>query len=155
LFEIGSDGACTCPPQRFAKGWKSTAILAAFGPELFVWGRVVVQQTVRSSDELGDEAGRISARAFAQQITATPELGQLFNDGTANLTVPVRLQRHSHRSLRQFSADVYLALRVVARMGTRKPCCERLPCSFVKELSLWSKNAGSPGLTARFCEPSS
>ena len=64
-------------------------------------GRRVVQQTVAQLGEL-DEQGRISARAFAQQIVGIPDQGQLFDDGTANLTVPVRLKGIRIERSRQF-----------------------------------------------------
>src|SRR6266404_2565223 len=113
-------------------------------------GRRVVQQTVAQLGEL-DEQGRISARAFAQQIVGTPDQGQLFNDGTANLTVPVRLKGIRIERSRQFG-DVYLAL-ALWRGTELEALCERL-LPVGKERIPWSKMAAVL-VTARFCEPSS
>src|SRR4030088_704623 len=113
-------------------------------------GRRVIQQTVAQLGEL-DARGRISARAFAQQIVGTPDQGQLFYDGTANLTVPVRLKGiHIERS-RQFG-DVYLALALWRGTGLEALCERLLPVG--KERIPWSKMAAVL-VTARFCEPSS
>ena len=79
-------------------------------------GRRVVQRTVAQLGEL-DGQGRISARAFAQQIVGTPEQGRLFDDGTGNLTVPVCLKGIRIERSRQFG-DVYLAFSAVARDGS-------------------------------------
>ena len=113
-------------------------------------GRRVVQQTVAQLGEL-DEQGRISARAFAQQIVGTPDQGQLFDDGTANLTVPVRLKGIRIERSRQFG-DVYLALALWRGMGLEALCERLLPVG--KERIPWSKMAAVL-VTARFCEPSS
>src|SRR5258706_14335581 len=86
-------------------------------------GRRVVQQTVAQLGEL-DEQGHISARAFSQQIVGTPEQGHLFDDGTSNLTVPVRLKGIRIERSRQFG-DVYLALALWRGMGL-EALCERL-----------------------------
>jgi hypothetical protein len=53
-------------------------------------GRRVIQQTVAQLGEL-DEQGRVQARALAQRLIGTPERAQLFDDGSEQLTVPVRL----------------------------------------------------------------
>ena len=54
-------------------------------------GRRVIQQTVAHLGEL-DEHGRVEARAFARTLIGAPEQAQLFDDGSAHLTVPVRLK---------------------------------------------------------------
>jgi hypothetical protein len=54
-------------------------------------GRRVVQQTVAQLGEL-DERGRIEARALARRLIGAPDQAQLFNDGSEQLTVPVRLK---------------------------------------------------------------
>jgi hypothetical protein len=54
-------------------------------------GRRVIQQTVAQLGEL-DEQGRVQARALAQRLIGTPERAQLFDDGSEQLTVPVRLK---------------------------------------------------------------
>jgi hypothetical protein len=53
-------------------------------------GRRVIQQVVAHLGEL-DERGRIQARKLAHHLIGTPERAQLFNDGSEQLTVPVRL----------------------------------------------------------------
>src|SRR6516165_2173511 len=71
-------------------------------------GRRVIQQVVAHLGEL-DERGRIQARELARHVIGTPEQAQLFDDGSEQLTVPVRLQGvRVERSLR--FGDVYLAL---------------------------------------------
>lgn len=54
-------------------------------------GRRVIQQTVAHLAEL-DEHGRVEARALARRLIGAPEQIPLFNDGSADLTVPVRLK---------------------------------------------------------------
>src|SRR5262249_49852013 len=71
-------------------------------------GRRVVQQVVAQLGEL-DEQGRMEARGLARQLIGAPEQAQLFNDGSSNLAVPVRLKGIRIERSRQFG-DVYLAL---------------------------------------------
>jgi hypothetical protein len=52
-------------------------------------GRRVIQQTVAQLGEL-DERGRVPARAPAQRLIGSPEQAQLFDDGSEQMTVPVR-----------------------------------------------------------------
>jgi len=54
-------------------------------------GRRVIQQTVAHLGEL-DEQGRVQARALARRLVGAPEQAQLFNDGSEQLMVPVRLK---------------------------------------------------------------
>src|SRR5712671_5032339 len=54
-------------------------------------GRRVIQQTVAQLGEL-DEQGRVQARALAHRLIGTPERAQLFDDGSEQLTAPVRLK---------------------------------------------------------------
>lgn len=113
-------------------------------------GRRVVQQVVAHLGEL-DEQGRIEARAFARQIIGEPEQARLFNDGTDQLTVPVRLKGIRIERSRRFG-DVYLALSLWRGMGLEALCDRLLPVG--KERISWSKIA-TVLVTARFCEPSS
>src|SRR6266404_7547563 len=113
-------------------------------------GRRVVQQTVAQLGEL-DEQGRISARAFAQQIVGTPDQGQLFNDGNEPVTVPVGLKGIRIERSRQFG-DVYLALALWRGMGLEDLCERLLPVG--RERVGWAKMAAVL-VAARFCEPSS
>src|SRR5215510_7681706 len=113
-------------------------------------GRRVVQQTVAHLGEL-DEQGRVSACALAHQIIGTPEQGQLFNDGTAHLTVPVRLKGIRIERSRQFG-DVYLALALWRGMGLEELCERLLPAG--QERISWAKMTAVL-VAARFCEPSS
>src|SRR5216684_4597139 len=59
-------------------------------------GRRVIQQTVAQLGEL-DEQGRVQARALAHRLIGTPERAQLFDDGSEQLTVPVRLNHADGR----------------------------------------------------------
>src|SRR6202171_6376846 len=113
-------------------------------------GRRVIQQTVAQLGEL-DEQGRVQAQALARRLIGAPEQEQLFDDGSAHLTVPVRLKGiRIERSL-QFG-DVYLALALWRGMGL-EDLCERL-LRIGKERIAWAKMA-SVLVAARFCEPSS
>ena len=113
-------------------------------------GRRVIQQTVAQLGEV-DELGRIQARALAQHLIGTPEQAQLFNDGSAQLAVPVRLKGvRVERSLR--FGDVYLALALWRGTGLEQLCEQLLPTG--KERISWAKMAALL-VTARLCEPSS
>jgi hypothetical protein len=85
-------------------------------------GRRVIQQTVAHLGEL-DEQGRIEARALARRLIGTPEQAQLFDDGSEQLTVPVRLKGIRIERSRQFG-DVYLAL-ALWRGTELEALCER------------------------------
>jgi transposase len=113
-------------------------------------GRRVVQQTVAQLGEV-DERGRIQARELARHLIGTPEHANLFNDGSEQLTVPVRLKGvRVERSLR--FGDVYLALALWRGTGLEQLCEQLLPIG--KELIPWAKMAALL-VTARLCEPSS
>src|SRR5438876_6494734 len=71
-------------------------------------GRRVIQQTVAHLGEL-DEAGRLRARALARGLLGEPEHGDLFDDGTGDQTISVRLKGVRVENGRHFG-DVYLAL---------------------------------------------
>ncbi|MFO1466821.1 MAG: hypothetical protein U1F35_10355 [Steroidobacteraceae bacterium] len=71
-------------------------------------GRRVIQRTVAQLGEL-DAEGRVRARALARHLIGSPEQGQLFDDGHADVAVPVRLKGIRIERGRQFG-DVYLAL---------------------------------------------
>jgi transposase len=113
-------------------------------------GRRVIQQTVAHLGEL-DEHGRIEARSMARRLIGTPEQAQLFDDGSEQLTVPVRLKGIRIERSRQFG-DVYLALALWRGTGL-EALCERF-LSIGKERIAWSKMAAVL-VAARFCEPSS
>jgi transposase len=113
-------------------------------------GRRVIQQTVAQLGEL-DEHGRIEARALAHRLIGTPEQAQLFNDGRADLTVPVRLKGIRIEHSRRFG-DVYLALALWRGTALEDLCEQLLPIG--KERIAWAKMAAVL-VTARFCEPSS
>jgi transposase len=113
-------------------------------------GRRVIQQVVAHLGEL-DDRGRIQARELARHLIGTPEQAQLFNDGSEQLTVPVRLKGvRVERSLR--FGDVYLALALWRGTGLEQLCDQVLPIG--KESVPWSKMAALL-VTARLCEPSS
>jgi len=113
-------------------------------------GRRVIQQTVAHLGEL-DERGRIEARALARHLIGAPEQAQLFDDGTACETVPVRLNGIRIERSRQFG-DVYLALALWRGIGLEELCERLLPAG--QERVSWAKMAAVL-VTARFCEPSS
>ena len=113
-------------------------------------GRRVIQQTVAQLGEL-DEQGRVQARALAHRLIGTPERAQLFDDGSEQLTAPVRLKGIRIERPRQFG-DVYLALALWRGTGLEVLCERLLPIG--KERIAWSKMAAVL-VAARFCEPSS
>ena len=113
-------------------------------------GRRVIQQTVAHLGEL-DEHGRLEARALARDLIGEPEQARLFDDGSAHLTVPVRLKSIRIERSRQFG-DVYLALALWRGSGLAQLCEELLPAG--KERVAWEKMAAVL-VTARLCEPSS
>jgi hypothetical protein len=113
-------------------------------------GRRVIQQTVAHLGEL-DEHGRLEARTLARQLIGAPEQASLFDDGSRDVSAPVRLKgiriERSHRF-----GDVYLALALWRGMGLEDLCGRLLPVS--REQTAWAKMA-SVLVVARFCEPSS
>ena len=113
-------------------------------------GRRVIQQTVAHLGEL-DEHGRIEARALAHRLIGVPEQAQLFDDGSAHLTAPVRLKGIGIERSRQFG-DVYLALALWRGLGLEELCERLLPAG--QERISWAKMAAVL-VAARFCEPSS
>jgi transposase len=113
-------------------------------------GRRVIQQTVAHLGEL-DEHGRVEARALARRLIGAPEQAPLFNDGSADLTAPVRLKGIRVERSRQFG-DVYLALALWRGTGL-ETLCERL-LVVGRERIAWAKMAAVL-VAARLCEPSS
>ena len=113
-------------------------------------GRRVVQQTVAHLGEL-DEQGRVAARALARKLIGTPEQARLFDDGSGQLTVPVRLKDIRIERARQFG-DVYMALALWRGTGPEDLCQRLLPIG--KKQIPWAKMAAVL-VAARFCEPSS
>jgi transposase len=113
-------------------------------------GRRVIQQTVAHLGEL-DENGRLEARALARQLIGAPEQAQLFDDGSRDIAVPVRLKGIRVERSRQFG-DVYLALALWRGTGLAALCTELLPEG--KERVAWEKMAAVL-VAARLCEPSS
>ena len=113
-------------------------------------GRRVVQQTVAHLGEL-DEQGRVAARALARKLIGTLEQARLFDDGSGQLTVPVRLKDIRIERARQFG-DVYMALALWRGTGLEDLCQRLLPIG--KEQIPWAKMAAVL-VAARFCEPSS
>ncbi len=108
-------------------------------------GRRVIQQTVAHLGEL-DARGRLEARALGRHLIGAPEEAQLFDDGSRDVAVPVRLNGIRVERSRQFG-DVYLALALWRGTGL-EALCERLLSRS------WAKLA-TVLVAARFCEPSS
>jgi hypothetical protein len=98
-----------------------------------------------------DEHGRIEARALARHLIGAPEQAQLFEDGSAHVTVPVRLKGIRIERSRVFG-DVYLALALWRGIGLEELCERLLPAG--QERVSWAKMAAVL-VAARFCEPSS
>ncbi len=113
-------------------------------------GRRVVQQTVAQLGEL-DKQGCVEARALARRLIGSPEQAELFEDGSGQLTVPVRVKGIRIERARQFG-DVYLALALWRGTGLEDLCERLLPIG--KERIAWAKMAAVL-VTARLCEPSS
>jgi transposase len=113
-------------------------------------GRRVIQQTVAHLGEL-DEHGRVEARTLARRLIGAPEEGQLFKDGSEDLTLPVRLKGIRIERSRQFG-DVYLALALWRGTGLEELCERLFPAG--KERIAWAKMAAVL-VAARFCEPAS
>ncbi len=113
-------------------------------------GRRVIQQTVAHLGEL-DERGRIEARGLARRLIGAPEDARLFDDGSRDVAVPVRLKGIRIERSRQFG-DVYLALALWRGMGLEDLCERLLPVG--QERISWAKMAAVL-VAARFCEPSS
>jgi transposase len=113
-------------------------------------GRRVIQQTVAHLGEL-DEHERIEARSLSRQLIGAPEQGQLFDDGSRDVAVPIRLKGIGIERARQFG-DVYLALALWRGIGLEELCEQLLPAG--QERIAWSKMAAVL-VAARFCEPSS
>jgi len=113
-------------------------------------GRRVIQQTVAHLGEL-DEHGRLEARALARHLIGAPEQAPLFDDGSRDVTVPVRLKGIRIERSRQFG-DVYLALALWRGVGLSQLIAELLPAG--KERVAWEKIAAVL-VAARLCAPSS
>jgi transposase len=113
-------------------------------------GARVIQQTVAQLGEL-DEQGRFEARALARHLIGAPEQAGLFDDGSRDVAVPVRLKGIRIERSRQFG-DVYLALALWRGTGLAQLCEELLPAG--KERVAWEKMAAVL-VAARLCEPSS
>jgi transposase len=113
-------------------------------------GRRVIQQTVAHLGEL-DERGGIEARGLARRLIGAPDQAQLFDDGSRDVAVPVRLKGIRVERSRRFG-DVYLGLALWRGMGLEDLCEELLPAG--QERISWAKMAAVL-VTARFCEPSS
>ena len=113
-------------------------------------GRRVIQQTVAHLGEL-DEHGRVEARSLARRLIGSPEQTALFDDGSAQLTVPVRLKSIRIERSHQFG-DVYLALALWRGTGLEELCQQVLPPG--QERIAWAKMAAVL-VAARLCEPSS
>jgi hypothetical protein len=113
-------------------------------------GRRVIQQTVAHLGEL-DEKGRLEARALARHLIGAPEQAQLFDDGSRDVAVPVRLKGIRVERSRQF-VDVYLALALWRGTGLAELCERLLPAG--KEHVAWEKMVAVL-VAARLCQPSS
>jgi transposase len=113
-------------------------------------GRRVIQQTVAQLGEL-DTQGRLQARALARVLIGAPEQAALFDDGTQQQSVSVRLKGVRIERSRQFG-DVYLALALWRGVGLEEFCRQVLRPG--KEQIGWERVAAVL-VAARLCEPSS
>jgi transposase len=113
-------------------------------------GRRVIQQTVAHLGEL-DAQGRLRARALARHLIGAPEQAALFDDGSDQRSVSIRLKGVRVERSRQFG-DVYLALALWRGVGLEDFCRQVLATG--KEQIAWEKIAAVL-VTARLCEPSS
>ena len=113
-------------------------------------GRRVIQQTVAQLGEL-DEAGRLRARALARALIGEPEHADLFDDGTREQTIGVRLKGVRIENGRAFG-NVYLALALWRACRLDEFAAAHLPAG--KEEVPWEKMAAVL-VAARLCEPSS
>ncbi len=113
-------------------------------------GRRVIQQTVAQLGEL-DAEGRLQARALARHLIGAPEQAALFDDGTQQQSVSVRLKGVRIERSRQFG-DVYLALALWRGVGLEDFCRQVLRSG--KEQIGWERIA-TVLVAARLCEPSS
>jgi hypothetical protein len=78
-------------------------------------GRRVIQQTVAQLGEL-DERGHVKARALARRLIGAPEQVPLFDDGSEQLTAPIRLKGILQQKQR---AAAYFAITLAA-----DDCCQ-------------------------------
>jgi hypothetical protein len=113
-------------------------------------GRRVIQQTVTHLGEL-DEAGRLRARALARALIGEPEQADLFDDGTRDQTIGVRLKGVRIENGRAFG-NVYLALALWRACRLDEFSAAHIPAG--KEEVAWEKMAAVL-VAARLCEPSS
>lgn len=113
-------------------------------------GRRVIQQTIAQLGEL-DAEGRLQARALAHRLIGAPEQAALFDDGSDQRTVSIRLKGVRVERSRQFG-DVYLALALWRGVGLEDFCRQVLAPG--KEQIGWEKIAAVL-VAARLCEPSS
>jgi transposase len=113
-------------------------------------GRRVIQRTVAHLGEL-DEAGRLRARALARALIGEPEQADLFDDGTREQTIGVRLKGVRVENGRAFG-NVYLALALWRACRLDEFTAAHLPAG--KEEVVWEKMAAVL-VAARLCEPSS
>ena len=113
-------------------------------------GRRVIQQTVAQLGEL-DTQGRLQARALARRLIGAPEQATLFDDGSQQQSVSVRLKGVRIERSRQFG-DVYLALALWRGVGLEEFCRQVLRPG--KEQIGWERVAAVL-VAARLCEPSS
>jgi transposase len=113
-------------------------------------GRRVIQQTVAQLGEL-DAEGRLQARMLARRLIGAPEQAALFDDGTDQRSVSIRLKGVRVERSRQFG-DVYLALALWRGVGLDDFCRQVMPEG--KEQIGWEKIAAVL-VAARLCEPSS
>lgn len=113
-------------------------------------GRRVIQQTVTHLGEL-DEAGRLRARALARALIGEPEQADLFDDGTRDQTIGVRLKGVRVENGRHFGS-IYLALALWRACRLDEFAAAHIPAG--KEEVPWEKMAAVL-VAARLCEPSS
>jgi hypothetical protein len=98
-------------------------------------GRRVIQQTVTHLGEL-DEAGRLRARALARALVGEPEQADLFDDGTRDQTIGVRLKGVRVENGR----DARFDCAVSPTPTQHKPCCSNAWASYCRKESAYPRS---------------
>jgi hypothetical protein len=130
---IGSDGACICATRfsgrtaRFTAFWLLVRVFVLAGASFSRRWRIWASWMSRD---------QIEARALARHLVGVPDQAPLFDDGSRDAAVPVRLKGIRVESSRRFG-DVYLAPALWRGIGLEALCGRLLPTG--KERFAWAK----------------